>query len=108
LSIAIIGSSDFVLGFGLAGAHTNVVATKETLLSEVERQRSAAIIVVEGTLFDTLPPAAQENLSSSIAPVVLALHNDGDERRMRSLVVTTLGIDPDKETARDTAKIAKG
>ncbi len=94
MEIVAIGTSQFVIGFSLAGVRTHVAQRKD-VLEAIERHKEAGIIILDEELVAQLHPAELEELQTSASPVVLILGKDSaeHERRLRNTIKTTLGVD---------------
>lgn len=95
MEIAAIGTTDFLLGFELAGVGRTYAATKETLLDRIGACADAGIIIVDETLAAGLSPAQRAALETSIAPVIILLAKNGAPQmeRLRRELRNTLGVD---------------
>ena len=93
MEIVAIGTSQFLLGFSLAGIEKTILATKETILDLVYQQQG--IVLLDERLTNHLTFVEREQLETSIDPVVLSLGEKGDQQiaRLQRAVKETLGVD---------------
>lgn len=95
--IGVLGSSDFVLGFNLAGVRKTYVADREEFPKQMERiltqKDNLGILVVESHNLDSLPPSLRRKVSGSLDPVVIAMGEGAGEADLREKVKRAIGID---------------
>ena len=95
--IGVLGSSDFVLGFNLAGVRKTYVVDKEQFPKEMERilaqKDNLGILVVEAPNFEALQGQLRRKVSESLEPVVIAMGEGAGEADLREKVKRAIGID---------------
>ena len=94
LELVAVGSSQFLLGFALAGVET-VLANTDTVMDRVQEHKNAGIIILDESLLHGLAPHDVEALQTSVTPVIVPLAADSAEhtKRLRQTIKTTLGVD---------------
>lgn len=94
--IVVVGGSDFVLGFRLAGIRSTVAAqtTAETEHEAIKilQARSASILVLSDGDYRAMPPATRRRLEASVEPVVISV-GKMDEENIREKIKRAIGID---------------
>lgn len=95
MEIAAIGTSEFLLGFELAGVDRTYLASARTVLERLRECADAGIVVVDETITDGLTGTQRERLETSVAPVIILLARDGTRQldRLRKELQNTLGVD---------------
>ncbi|HUR68228.1 MAG TPA: V-type ATP synthase subunit F [Candidatus Thermoplasmatota archaeon] len=95
--IGVMGSSDFVLGFALAGIRKTYTVDKTEFAKEMERviaqKDNLGILVVEASNFETLQGNLRKKVSESLEPVVIAMGEGAGEADLRDKVKRAIGID---------------
>jgi len=96
VEIAVVGSPEFTLGFQLAGlselhnpeSDDELYSTLRGLLSN----SSVGIVVLDSTIFPTLPDRLREQLSASVSPTVLGIGTEEDTT-LRDTIRKAIGVD---------------
>jgi vacuolar-type H+-ATPase subunit F/Vma7 len=93
--IVVIGTTEFLPGFALAGVRNTVLANPQTVLQQIDAHRDAGIIILEEELSRDLPIARREELETSVRPVIIMLAKDptGQTSRLKRAIMNTLGVD---------------
>lgn len=96
MEIAVVGSSDFTLGFQLAGINrlynSNSVEESAEHLKELLNEKNIGIIVVNSELLTKLPERLRLRLSNSITPTVLGIGTEEDNT-LRESIRKAIGVD---------------
>lgn len=95
--IGVMGSSDFVLGFNLAGVRKTYVVDASDFPKEIDRvlahKENLGILIVESRNLDALPALPRRRATESLEPVVIALGEGAGEGDLREKVKRAIGID---------------
>lgn len=95
--IGVMGSSDFVLGFNLAGVRKTYMVERADLQKEMERilaeRDNLGILIVESSSIEQLPPTLRRKVGESLEPVVIAMGEGAGEADLREKVKRAIGID---------------
>jgi V/A-type H+-transporting ATPase subunit F len=95
--IGVMGTSDFVLGFNLAGVRKTYVVERTDFPKEIERvlaqKDNLGILVVEAHNVEGLQGNLRRKVSESLEPVVIALGEGAGEADLREKVKRAIGID---------------
>jgi V/A-type H+-transporting ATPase subunit F len=95
--IGVMGNSDFVLGFNLAGIRKTYIVDPGEFAKEMERVLSQkdnlGILVVESSDFESLQGNIRKKANESLEPVVIALGEGAGEADLREKVKRAIGID---------------
>jgi len=93
--IVVVGSSEFITGFRLAGVRRTIAVDRsniEEVLLTLLKERKAGIIVLHDEDVRQLPKELREKLWSSVEPVVVSIGSE-PERDLREKIKRTLGVD---------------
>jgi len=97
MEIAVIGNSEFILGFQLAGIRQTYAAeTDEKLVETVSRVLGAddiGILVMKGEDVDRLPLRLRTTLEESVSPTVVILGVAEGGISMRERIKRSVGVD---------------
>jgi len=98
MELAVIGKSDFVTGFRLAGIRKVYDAADtealEFAVKEVLVDKSVGIIVMHNDDIGNLPEILRKNLNESVQPTVVALGGSGEgSMSLRDKIKQAVGVD---------------
>lgn len=97
MEIAVIGSSDFVIGFRLAGIRKiYAVESEEQLrnyINQVLEDQEVGILVMESRDMQRLPLRLQRTLENSIRPTVVTIGEEEGGISMRERIKRSVGVD---------------
>jgi len=96
MEIAVVGNSDFVIGFRLAGIRKIFDATSsdiESKIQDVLKDKSVAILVVHDDDLRMLSPHMQQTLDDSVEPTVIAIGGKGESTNLRDKIKQAVGVD---------------
>ena len=96
MEIAVVGTSEFTLGFQLAGISNihNASADEEVsaILKELLNEKEVGIIVVDSEILSRMPERLRMRLSDSISPTVLGIGTEEDTS-LRENIRKAIGVD---------------
>ncbi len=96
MEIAIVGKSDFVLGFRLAGIRKIYDATPADIDSKIQavlKDRSVGILVIHNDDLMKLSAHMQKILDDSVEPTVIAIGGKGESTNLRDKIKQAVGVD---------------
>jgi V/A-type H+-transporting ATPase subunit F len=98
MELAVIGKSEFVTGFRLAGIskvyETTDLATTESAVRSVFEDKSVGILVMHNDDISNLPEILKKNLNESVQPTVVALGGTGaGSMSLREKIKQAVGVD---------------
>ena len=98
MELAVIGKSDFVTGFRLAGIRkvyeTSDIAAIESAVRSVLHDKSIGILVMHNDDIGDLPEILKKNLNESVQPTVVALGGAGSgSMSLRDKIKQAVGVD---------------
>ncbi len=97
MELAVIGKSEFVTGFRLAGIRniyeTNDVTSTESAVKSVLDNKSIGILVMHNDDIGNLPENLRNNLNESVQPTVVALGGSGAGSNLRDKIKQAVGVD---------------
>ena len=96
MEIAIVGTSEFTLGFQLAGITQPHNPENEDEMSRTLRsmldEKEVGIIVVDAADLTRVPDKLRQRLADSISPTVLGIGTEEDNT-LRESIKSALGVD---------------
>ncbi len=97
MELAVIGKSEFVTGFRLAGIRkvyeTADIAATESVVKSVLEDKSVGILVMHNDDIGNLPEILRNNLNESVQPTVVALGGSGSGSNLRDKIKQAVGVD---------------
>ncbi|HWR25353.1 MAG TPA: V-type ATP synthase subunit F [Methanosarcina sp.] len=98
MELAVIGKSDFVTGFRLAGIRKVYEAADamavESAVRSVFEDKSIGILVMHNDDIGNLPEILRKNLNESVQPTVVALGGSGaGSMSLREKIKQAVGVD---------------
>ncbi len=96
MEIAVVGRSDFVLGFRLAGIRKIYDATSLDIESNIQtilKDRTVGILVVHDDDLKKLSAQMQKTLDDSVEPTIIAIGGKGESTNLRDKIKQAVGVD---------------
>jgi V/A-type H+-transporting ATPase subunit F len=97
MEIAVIGNSEFILGFRLAGIKKTYAAESDEKLNEyinnVLHDGNIGILVLNSRDMDRVPRRLRTTLENSVKPTVIAIGGEEGGLSMRDRIKRSVGVD---------------
>jgi V/A-type H+-transporting ATPase subunit F len=97
MEIAVVGNSDFILGFRLAGIKRTYAADRDEKFVEhittILGNDNIGILVLKGGDMERLPPRLRTTLEESVRPTVIAIGGEEGGLSMRERIKRSVGVD---------------
>lgn len=97
MEIAVIGNSEFILGFRLAGVTKTFPAdTEEKVVEYVNKvldDNAIGILVLNSSDMAKIPPRLRITLENSVHPTVITLGEEEGGLSMRERIKRSVGVD---------------
>jgi len=97
MEIAVIGNSEFILGFRLAGIRKTYAADSDEKLNEhinrVLQDTSVGILVMDSGDMEKVPRRLRAILEESVRPTVIAIGGEEGGLSMRERIKRSVGVD---------------
>ncbi|MDG6257662.1 MAG: V-type ATP synthase subunit F [Methanomicrobiaceae archaeon] len=97
MEIAVVGNSEFIIGFQLAGIQMTYPADDDEKLKDVVTKllenENVAILVIKGSDMQRLPPRLRIALEESVTPTVVAIGAEEGGITMRERIIKAMGVD---------------
>jgi len=97
MEIAVIGNSEFILGFRLAGIRKTYAAENEAKLTEyingVLGDNEVGILVLNNSDMNRIPGRLRVQLENSVKPTVIAIGGEEGGLSMRERIKRSVGVD---------------
>ena len=97
MEIAVIGSSEFIVGFRLAGIQKIYAAEDEERLKKYITQalddENIGILVMNSSDIEKIPVRLRTTLENSIRPTVIAIGGEEGGMSMRERIKRSVGVD---------------
>ncbi len=96
MEIAVVGTSDFVIGFRLAGIRKIYDATAMDIEAKIQgglNDKNIRILIIHDDDMKTLSPHMQQILDDSVEPTVIAIGGKGESTNLRDKIKQAVGVD---------------
>jgi V/A-type H+-transporting ATPase subunit F len=96
MEIAVVGNSDFAIGFRLAGIRKTYDVTSsdiESKIHSVMNDKNVAILIVHDDDLRMLSPHIRQILDDSVEPTVIAIGGKGESTNLRDKIKQAVGVD---------------
>lgn len=96
MEIAVVGNSDFVLGFRLAGIRKTFDATSSDIESKIQdilNDKTVAILVIHNDDMKKLSLQLQKTLDDSVEPTIIGIGGKGESTNLRDKIKQAVGVD---------------
>ena len=96
MEIAVVGTSDFVIGFRLAGIRKIYDATSQDIEAKIQsvlNDKNVGILIIHDDDMKTLSPHMQQVLDDSVEPTVIAIGGKGESTNLRDKIKQAVGVD---------------
>jgi V/A-type H+-transporting ATPase subunit F len=97
MEIAVIGSSEFIIGFRLAGVRKIYAAENDEQLkdqiNQVLKDAVVGILVMDSRDMDRLPLRLRSLLENSIRPTVITIGDEEGGMSLRERIKRSVGVD---------------
>ena len=96
MELAVVGNSEFVTGFRLAGIKKIYEANDdelESIVTKVLEDSDVGIFVMHGDDVNKLPEILRDTLSESVEPTVVTLGGTGESSNLREKIKQSVGVD---------------
>ena len=97
MEIAVIGNSEFILGFRLAGIRKTYAAESDEQLvahvTSVLQDSDVGILVLNSSDMERIPRKLRITLENSVKPTVIAIGGEEGGLSMREKIKRSVGVD---------------
>ena len=97
MEIAVIGNSEFILGFRLAGIRKTYAAESDEQLTaqvtSVLQDSDVGILVLNSSDMERVPRRLRTTLENSVKPTVIAIGGEEGGMSMREKIKRSVGVD---------------
>lgn len=96
MELAVVGDSEFVTGFRLAGVKKTFEVSDDELESTVNKalnDSEVGILVMHDDDINKLPEILRETLNESVEPTVVTLGGTGESSNLRDKIKQSVGVD---------------
>ncbi len=96
MEIAVVGNSDFVIGFRLAGIRKTYDTTFDSIEAKIQsllNDKTIGILVIHNDDIKKLSAQMQKILEDSVEPTVIAIGGKGESTNLREKIKQSVGVD---------------
>ena len=92
MELAVIGESEFTLGFRLAGIRKVIeVKDAEKDVKKMMEEANVGIVIMDEKTLDELDENIKEDVTNSIKPVFVVISEQQEE--LRKMIIKSIGVD---------------
>ena len=92
--VAVLGGSEFIVGFQLAGIKETVEAKDPyNDLKNLKSKKEIGIVVVDEKILEGLEPHQRAEIEASVDPVFIPLSTAAEQDSLRKLIKKSIGVD---------------
>ena len=95
MSLAVIGTSEFIVGFNLAGITNTFEATDNPLddINKCKKIEGIGIVVIEESVLEKLDAHDKLAVEDSVEPVFIPISKEATQEGLRRLIKKSIGVD---------------
>ncbi len=95
MKVGVIGASEFIVGFQLAGVRDIMEKESEIMaaLREFKARKDIGVVVVDEKLLEKLSHHERKSIEDSTEPVFIPLSTKVEQQSLRRMIVRSLGVD---------------
>ena len=99
MDIAVIGPSEFTLGFRLSGISRVIEAVGgsekiDKLFSDAMAEENLGILITDNTTMDAMSERIREKAEASVKPVVIIVSTESTaQETLRKMIIKSIGVD---------------
>ncbi len=96
MEIAVVGNSDFILGFRLAGIRKTFDVTSsdiESRIQDILNDKKVGILVIHNDDLKKLSLQMQKTLDDSVEPTIISIGGKGESTNLRDKIKQAVGVD---------------
>jgi V/A-type H+-transporting ATPase subunit F len=95
VSIAVVGSGEFIVGFQLAGVKDTIEASRHPVneLRALRQKKGIGVVVIEESVLRSLDHQEQQEIENSVEPVFIPLSTSMQQDSLKRLIKKSIGIE---------------
>ena len=95
VNIAVVGGSEFIVGFQLAGIKYVVEARDNyfSQLRDMKNKKDIGIVVVDEKIMESLEQHQRLDIEASVDPVFIPVSTTAEQDSLKKLIKKSIGVD---------------
>ena len=95
VNVAVLGGSEFIVGFQLAGIKETIEVSQEPVkdIMELKNRNDIGIVVVDEKIMESLDQHQKEEIEDSVEPVFIPLSTKVEQESLKRLIKKSIGIE---------------
>ena len=95
VNVAVLGGSEFIVGFQLAGIKEIIEASQEPVkdIMELKKRKDIGIVVVDEKIMESLDQHQKEEIEDSVDPVFIPLSIKVEQESLKRLIKQSIGVE---------------
>lgn len=97
--VGVLGGSEFIVGFQLAGIRDTFKVTENPLddINKIKENKEISIVIIDESVLNRFKEHERLKIEDSIDPVFMPLSTEATQEGLRRLIRKSIGIDLWKE-----------
>lgn len=93
--VAVLGGSEFIVGFQLSGIRDTFKSTEDVLddIEKIRKDQDISIVIIDEKILEPLEEHQRVGIEDSIQPVFIPLSTEATQEGLRRLIRKSIGID---------------
>ena len=95
VNVAVLGGSEFIVGFQLAGIGETIEVSLEPVkdIMELKNRKDIGIVVVDEKIMESLDQHQKEEIEDSVEPVFIPLSTKVEQESLKRLIKKSIGVE---------------
>ena len=95
VNVAVLGGSEFIVGFQLAGIKEAIEVSQEPVkdIMELKNRKDIGIVVVDEKIMESLDQHQKEEIEDSVEPVFIPLSTKVEQESLKRLIKKSIGVE---------------
>ena len=95
VNVAVLGGSEFIVGFQLAGIKETIEVSQEPVkdIMELKKRKDIGIVVVDEKIMESLDQHQKEEIEDSVDPVFIPLSIKVEQESLKRLIKKSIGVE---------------
>lgn len=95
VKIAVVGGSEFIVGFQLAGIKDTIEVTGNYFneLKNMKNRKDIGIVVVDEKIMESIEPYQRLDIEAGVEPVFIPVSTRVEQDSLKRLIKKSIGID---------------
>ena len=95
VNVVVLGGSEFIVGFQLAGIKETIEASQDPVkdMMELKNRKDIGIVVVDEKIMESLDIHQKQEIEDSVEPVFIPLSTKVEQESLKRLIKKSIGVE---------------